>query len=270
LLSELEDGREMVLAREPRHGSPRMPASPSQPAATDRGRVGPSRKRRLSPTARRELILTEAVRYFSEVGFGGSTRELAQRVGVTQPLLYRYFSSKDDLIKQVYETVYVRRWRRDWDTLISDRRIPLRARLIQFYSAYAKVMFEPEWIRIYFFSGLKGLDINKRYIEFMEKHVLRKICEEIRHACDLPSLQEVPVTPQELAAFWLFHGGVFYYGVRREVYRMPVHVDFKQLTELGVDSLLDGYPHLAKRIIAEGAVAVARSGPHRSKRRLRR
>jgi AcrR family transcriptional regulator len=270
LLTELEDGREMALAGELRHGSPRTPASPSQPAATDRSRVVQSGKRRLSPTARRELILAEAIRYFAEVGFDGSTRELAQRVGVKQPLLYRYFPSKDDLIKHVYEMVYVRRWRRDWDTLISDRRIPLRARLIQFYHAYAQVMFEREWIRIYFFSGLKGLDINKRYIEFMEKHVLRKICEEIRHAYDLPSLQEVPVTPQELAAFWLFHGGVFYYGVRREVYGVPVHVNVEQLTELGVDSLLGGFPHLAKRIIAEGAVAVERSGPHRSKRRPRR
>jgi hypothetical protein len=93
LLIELEDGREMALAAEPRHGFPRMPASPSQPAATDRSRVGQSGKRRLSPAERRELIRAEAIRYFSEVGFGGSTRELAQRDGVKQSLLYRYFPS---------------------------------------------------------------------------------------------------------------------------------------------------------------------------------
>ena len=80
-------------------------------------------------------------------------------------------------------------------------------------------------------------------------------------------MQEVPIKPQELAAFWFFHGGMFYYGVRREVYGMPVHVDFEHPTELGVNSLLGGFPHLVKRIIAEGAVAVERSGPYHRKRR---
>ena len=35
----------------------------------------------------REEIIRAAVAYFAEVGFGGSTRELAQRAGVTQALL---------------------------------------------------------------------------------------------------------------------------------------------------------------------------------------
>ena len=216
---------------------------------------GKPKRRRLPPAARRDQFLKEAIQYFSEIGFDGGTRELATRLGVKQPLLYRYFSSKEDLIKQVYENVYIGRWRRDWDTLISDRSIPLRARLIEFYKAYAQVMFRPEWIRIYFFAGLKGLDINKRYVAFMEEHVLKRICEEIRFAHDMPSVQEVPVKPQELAAFWIFHGGVFYYGVRREVYGVPVHVDVDELTELSVDSLLAGFPHVAQKIMADcGAI----------------
>jgi hypothetical protein len=145
------------------------------------------------------------------------------------------------------------RWRRDWDTLISDRSIPLRTRLIEFYKAYAQVLFQPEWIRIYFFSGLKGLDINKRYVAFIEEHVLKRICEEIRLAHDMSSVQEVPVKPQELAAFWILHGGIFYYGVRREVYGVPVHVDVDELTERSVDSLLSGFPHVAHKIIATTA-----------------
>jgi AcrR family transcriptional regulator len=231
--------------------------------------TGPKRQR-LPPAARRDQFLKEAIQYFSEVGFDGGTRELATRLGVKQPLLYRYFPSKEDLIKQVYETVYVGRWRRDWDTLISDRTIPLRTRLIEFYKAYAQVMFQPEWIRIYFFSGLKGLDINKRYVAFMEEHVLKRICEEIRFAHNMPSVREVPVKPQELAAFWIFHGGVFYYGVRREVYGVPVHVNVDELTELSVDSLLAGFPHVAQRIMVEcGATAavskVKASRPRRGK-----
>jgi AcrR family transcriptional regulator len=216
---------------------------------------GKPKRQRLSPDERRRLILGEAIQYFSEVGFDGGTRELAHRMGVKQPLIYRYFPSKDDLIKEVYETVYIGRWRRDWNTLICDRSIPIRARLIQFYNAYAKVMFAPEWIRIYFFSGLKGLDINKRYVSFMEKHVLMRICEEIRHAYKMPPVDVVPVKPQELAAFWVFHGGIFYYGVRREVYGVPVHVNVEEFTELSVDCLLAGFPRLARKIIDDDETA---------------
>jgi AcrR family transcriptional regulator len=227
------------------------------------------KRQRLPPGARRDRIVSEAIQYFSEVGFDGGTRELAVRLGVKQPLLYRYFPSKEDLIKEVYETVYVSRWRRDWQTLISDRALPLRTRLIEFYKAYAKVMFEPEWIRIYFFSGLKGLDINKRYISFMEEHVLKRICEEVRFAYDMPPVHEVPVKPQELAAFWIFHGGVFYYGVRREVYGVPVHVNEDELAELSVDSLLAGFPRVARNIvIGPGSAAVENTAkPVRKKRR---
>ncbi len=39
--------------------------------------------------------------FFADEGFNGDTRELARRLGVAQPLLYRDFPSKDDLIKEV-------------------------------------------------------------------------------------------------------------------------------------------------------------------------
>jgi AcrR family transcriptional regulator len=50
---------------------------------------------RLPRDTREQLIVKEAVRFFAEFGFGGRTRELARRLGVTQPLLYRYFPSID-------------------------------------------------------------------------------------------------------------------------------------------------------------------------------
>ncbi|HEY0912661.1 MAG TPA: helix-turn-helix domain-containing protein, partial [Bradyrhizobium sp.] len=58
-----------------------------------------AKQRRLSPDDRRKEFVAKATEFFSEEGFGGGTRDLARRLGVTQPLLYRYFPSKDDLIK---------------------------------------------------------------------------------------------------------------------------------------------------------------------------
>ena len=183
------------------------------------------------------------------------------RVGVQQPLIYRFFPSKEDLVNKVYNAVYIGRWRHDWARLISDRSIPLRQRMIEFYEDYAKIMFQPEWIRIFLFSGLKGMDINEHYIAFMEENVLKRICEEIRYDAGLPSVRDMPITNEELAAFWVFHGGVFYFGVRREVYHVDVHADIGDFIPLAVDGLLAGYPTLAARILLGKATTAKQTAP---------
>ena len=81
----------------------------------------PPGPRRLSPEARRELIVAEAVRYFAEVGFSGPTRDLARRAGVTQPLLYKYFATKADLTEAVFERVYLDRLDPSWPAMLTDR-----------------------------------------------------------------------------------------------------------------------------------------------------
>ena len=53
---------------------------------------------RPSADATRERILAAALDLFSELSFdGATTREIASRAGVTQPLLNYHFSSKDEL-----------------------------------------------------------------------------------------------------------------------------------------------------------------------------
>ena len=88
-------------------------------------RTASPRKKRLSSGERRQEFISKAIEFFAEEGFESSTRKLARRLGVTQPLLYRYFPSKDDLIKEVYQTVYLNRWQSRWDELLCDRSRPL-------------------------------------------------------------------------------------------------------------------------------------------------
>src|ERR1700757_308026 len=122
------------------------------------------KQKRLSPDDRRKEFVAKATEFFSEEGFGGGTRALARRLGVTQPLLYRYFPSKDDLIKEVYRTVYLEPLDTGWGGPLNGRPPPLRDRLQEFYSAYTTVIFTRKWLRIYLYSGLKGLDINRWYV----------------------------------------------------------------------------------------------------------
>ena len=55
---------------------------------------------------RRGLILKEAAVFFAENGFSASTRDLADRLGVRQALLYKYFESKEALIETVFQQAF--------------------------------------------------------------------------------------------------------------------------------------------------------------------
>lgn len=201
---------------------------------TDAG-AGSEKRKRLPSEERREEFVQKAIEFFAEEGFDSSTRKLAKRLGVTQPLLYRYFDSKDDLIAEVYETVYVRRWRGEWDEMLADRSAPLRDRLLKFYRAYAKVVFQRDWMRIFLFAGLKGGAINRRYIDRVRERILEPIIREYRHETGVPI---GPVTDSETELAWSVHGGIYYFGVRTEIYgQTPVKgLDF--VIETSVDSLL--------------------------------
>jgi AcrR family transcriptional regulator len=206
-------------------------------------------RRRLSPVDRRRQILEGAIAYFAEVGFDGGTRALAEKLGVTQPLIYRYFPSKDDLVREVYNEVYLGRWQTEWEGLISDRSVPLRERLVTFYLRYTEVVFESEWMRIYLFSGLRGIEINRWWITFVEERILRRVCEEIRHSYGLPSFAELPVQQAEVDLYWMFHGGIFYYGMRRHVYGAAPHLEIQSFLELSVETLLAGLPATIGRLL---------------------
>lgn len=231
-------------------------AAPFSAAKRDGAGPPPSARKRLAPADRREQILEAAVQHFAEVGFDGGTRGVAERLSVTQPLIYRYFPSKEDLLQAVYERVYLSRWRTEWPALITDRSMPLRARLLDFYHNYTEAVFAPEWIRIYVFSGLRGLEIHRSWLAFINKHLLSTICGEFREEYGAIAVRELPITDEELEAYWIFHGGLFYYGMRREVYGVAPKVPLPMFIEDVVDATLHGYPRMMLRIVADAKTSV--------------
>jgi AcrR family transcriptional regulator len=196
------------------------------------------KQKRLSPDERRAEFLRKAAEFFAEEGFDGGTRELARKLGVTQPLLYRYFPSKDELIAEVYRTVYLERWKPEWDDLLGNRAMPIRQRLQEFYVAYTDAIFTREWMRIYLFSGLKGVDINRWYVGVVRDRVLKRIIEEYRHEAGLPV--ETEPAPAELELAWVLHGGLFYYGVRKHIYGSDVLEDKTRVIANALDVFLEG------------------------------
>lgn len=207
------------------------------------------KRKRLSPAEREAMIVKEAIRFFAEIGFDGKTRDLASRIGITQPLLYRYFPSKESLIERVYQEIYVQRWNPDWDSLIPDRSRPLAERLIEFYQAYSHAVYDYEWVRIFLFSGLKSGKLNDRYLSLIRDKILQPVCEELRHMNNLPSPSTVAIKEEELELAWGLHGMFFYRAVRHFAYNMPIVENTDQAITNDVRLFLAGAPTVHKDIV---------------------
>jgi hypothetical protein len=205
-----------------------------------------AKQKRLSPADRRKEFVAKATEFFSEEGFGGGTRDLARRLGVTQPLLYRYFP------------VYLEPLDTGWEQLLTDRSRPIRDRLREFYKAYTNVIFTRKWLRIYLYSGLKGLDINRWYVGVVRDKILSRIIRECRHEAGLPAQNEP--TASELEMAWVFHSGIFYYGVRKYIYESPVFEDKEQMISDALDVFLAGFQRVFGNAICAGRPPVKAVG----------
>lgn len=209
-------------------------------------------KLRLAPADRERQIIDGAIAYFSEVGFSGQTRELSSRLGITQPLLYRYFANKQALIERVYQTVFQGRWNPGWIALLQDRSLPLRERLVEFYRQYSKATYRPDWIRIYLHAGLSNPSLNRRYIQLVRRQLMPVYCRELRHHCGLADTG-TEVSEEEVEFVWNLHGGIFYQALRQHVYRTTIRVDFMTHVGFAVDNFLAGAQTTYPRLLASFA-----------------
>ncbi|HTK01642.1 MAG TPA: TetR/AcrR family transcriptional regulator [Bordetella sp.] len=222
-------------------------------SGAEAAKAAAEKKPRLRAAERQQQILHGAIRYFSEKGFAGHTRELSQRLGITQPLLYRYFKSKQDLIDQVYLHVFMGRWQPQWIALLRDRSLSLQERLVRFYREYARATYQPEWIRIYMFAGLESSGLNRRYLQLIKKDLLAPCCQELRHHCGVPD--DTPISEQEIEFYWTLHDGLFYTAIRETIYQSPMEVPFDDKVRYAVENFLAGARTVYPRLVSEDAEA---------------
>jgi AcrR family transcriptional regulator len=194
---------------------------------------GRNPRTRLSPAAREAMILQAAIEFFAEKGFAAQTRELAGRLGISEPLIYRYFPSKEALIHQVFQAVIESRWDPRWVTLLQDRAIPLRQRLVEFYQRYLDAIDDGIWIRIVMYASLDGLDMTRRYIAVHIDDVLAIIAAEASAAAEVDREIDPELT-------WGLHSTLIYFLVRKHIHATPVTQDRAAVVAMAVDSFIDG------------------------------
>jgi AcrR family transcriptional regulator len=191
----------------------------SGPPANKHG--APRPRTRLPPAERSRQIVQGAIAFFAEHGFGGRTRDLAAQLGITQGLLYRYFPNKEMLIERIYEEMFVKPLKPEWEVELADRTTPLLERLRAFYLEYATVLHDRQWGRIYLYCGLGGATIARRFVGQITQGLFPRVIGELRHELGLPDLQALPMTEPEQELIWGLHGSIFYIGIRASVYRVP-------------------------------------------------
>ena len=208
-------------------------------------------RKRMKREDRDREIAKAAVAFFAEVGFDGDTRELARRLGVTQSLIFRYFPNKAALIERVYQEVYVGRWNPYWETIIADRSVPLQDRLVRLYKDYSRVSLTYDWVRIFMFSGLKGKDINTRYLKFLRSRILEPIAIEVRAELGLPTPEELPLKMSEIELAWGINSRIFYLGQRKWIFNVPLDIELDQIIEHTIITYLSGAKTVVPMLIKQ-------------------
>jgi len=202
-------------------------------------------RRRLSTEEREKQIVEGAVNFFSAHGLEAQMRDLAKQIGITHPLLYHYFPTKQALIERVYEQVYLGRWKREWEQWMIEPGTSLRARLCHFYQDYAHTVLTAEWVRILLSSGMKDRFIPDRYLDVLQKRIFPLIVQETRLSLNIASRNDA--AEAELEHLWGLHGGIFHIGVRVFVYGQPFPTDLDAVISDRVDAYLHGAKNIFKK-----------------------
>jgi AcrR family transcriptional regulator len=196
--------------------------SAKKPAASG----GRRKKERHLPAAERaQELLEAAIELFASKGPAFTFQNLADRVNVTQPLVHRYFPTKDDLITAIRETLQDAHWDPALRAILTDRSRPLEERIIAFYELYLPHIYRRNWYRGFWFFALNDPSFAQFYLQRVTSELLCAIIDEARFTFGFPSIDEIPPHAREVELVWGMHSTPIFQGVRRYVYEMTVALD---------------------------------------------
>lgn len=204
-------------------------------------------RQRLSAEDREHQIVQAAIAFFAKHGFEGSTKVLAKEMGIAQGLLYRYFPTKEMLIARVYNEMFARRWNPVWEEWLADRSLPLADRLKRYFKDYVQFILRSEWVRIFLQAGLSHLSLNQKYLARLRERHFELIASEMRHEYAIPDPFDAAAEDEEIELIWAMDASVFYIGIRKWVYNLPVPKNLDRVIEMRVDAFLAGVPMLLKQ-----------------------
>jgi len=188
---------------------------------------------------RREHILREATAYFAEFGLSAGTIELAKRIGITQPLLYKYFATKDLLLVAVYERLFPQNWDPALEALLEDDTLPVQDRLTAFYRHFAREVLTYEHVRLFLFSGLTRSELNARYYAVLTRRIFTRIARALRREY-LDADGGGRIRQAELELVQSLHAAIYHIAFRRWLHGLSVEANLDALIAQKVRIFLGG------------------------------
>src|SRR5687767_2378659 len=120
-----------------------------------------SPRRRMPAAVRRMTMALGAADFLAANGFEASTRDIAEALGVTQALIYKYFKSKEALIDEALAAAFGDRLGGSADRLYDTSR-PFADRLADFYVSFVAGTSETR-MRLFMRAALDGRKVAQRH-----------------------------------------------------------------------------------------------------------
>lgn len=194
---------------------------------------------RMTAEDRRGQILRGAMELFAEKGFrGATTREMAQHLGISEALMFKYFPSKEAL----YRAIIQKRTDGSEDVFFPQEAVQAKDDRQVFRSIASNLIArnteDPTFMRLILYSALEGHELSRI---FFETHVMgqtRLLSDYIRQRIKEKAFKPVP----PLLAARAFMGMIIHYVEFQEIYGMKSFLKFsqKKAVHTFVDTFLNG------------------------------
>ena len=171
---------------------------------------------RLPASERRQAIIKEAIRLFSDKGFRGTTtRELASAVGVSEPVIYQHFATKKDLYVAIIES----KSQQVQDQVEFWTEVRTKDDRAAFF-ALGKLIWQwyeddRELTRLLFFSALEGHELSDLFFTRHASGFLRVVSDHIRSRIGAGAFHPIDAETQA----WAFIGMVAHHAESIAVFR---------------------------------------------------
>jgi len=90
------------------------------------------------------------------------------------------------------------------------------------------------------FSGLRGEDINRKYLDLLRQRILEPAVIELRHEMQLPGIDQVPINTSEIEMVWSINARIFYFGQRQWIFAVPVEEPLNDMIALTIRHFMAG------------------------------
>jgi AcrR family transcriptional regulator len=188
---------------------------------------------------RREQILHGAMELFAEKGFrGATTREIAQHLGISEALMFKYFPSKEALYRAIIQK------KTDGSEEMFFPKEAFQAKddrqVFRSVASYliSKNTGDPIFMRLIQYGALEGHELSRIFFETHAMERTRLLSKYIRQRIKEKAFKKVP----PLLAARAFMGMILHYVQSQEIYDLKkfFHFSQKKVVDTFVDIFLDG------------------------------